>query len=99
MFTAIGTTFGAGDGSTTYALPDARGRVTAGMDNMNNVAGTGGGDAGRLTSASKAGIDGDTLGASGGVQEHLLLHKESGVPAHSHPYYDRYNNSVNRGTG
>ncbi len=99
LFTAIGTTFGAGDGSTTYALPDARGRVTAGMDNMNNVAGTGGGDAGRLTSASKAGIDGDTLGASGGVQEHLLLHEESGVPAHSHPYYDRYNNSVNRGTG
>jgi microcystin-dependent protein len=99
LFTVIGTTFGAGDGSTTYALPDARGRTIAGMDNMNNVAGTGGGDAGRLTSASKAGIDGDTLGASGGVQEHPLLHEESGVPAHSHPYYDRYNNSVNRGTG
>ena len=27
LFTAIGTTFGAGDGSTTFALPDMRGRV------------------------------------------------------------------------
>ena len=91
LFTAIGTTFGAGDGSTTFALPDLRGRVSAGKDNMDNIAGTGGGDAGRLTSTSKAGVDGDTLGASGGVQEHLLLHEESGVPAHTHPYYDRYN--------
>ena len=28
LFAAIGTTFGAGDGSTTFALPDLRGRFT-----------------------------------------------------------------------
>jgi microcystin-dependent protein len=28
LFTAIGTTFGAGDGSTTFLLPDLRGRFT-----------------------------------------------------------------------
>jgi microcystin-dependent protein len=29
LFTAIGTTYGAGDGSTTFALPDMRGRVAS----------------------------------------------------------------------
>jgi microcystin-dependent protein len=32
LFAAIGTTFGAGDGSTTFALPDCRARVTAMAD-------------------------------------------------------------------
>lgn len=30
LFAVIGTTYGAGDGSTTFALPDAKGRVIAG---------------------------------------------------------------------
>jgi microcystin-dependent protein len=30
LFTAIGTTYGAGDGSTTFTLPDLRGRVAVG---------------------------------------------------------------------
>lgn len=32
LFTAIGTTYGTGDGSTTFNLPDARGRVLRGWD-------------------------------------------------------------------
>jgi len=32
LFAAIGTTYGAGDGSTTFNLPDCRGRVTAMVD-------------------------------------------------------------------
>lgn len=43
LFAAIGTSYGAGDGTTTFNLPDCRGRVVAGKDDM------GGGDAGRLT--------------------------------------------------
>jgi len=31
LFTAIGTTYGAGDGSTTFNLPDLRGRVPVGL--------------------------------------------------------------------
>lgn len=31
LFTAIGTTYGAGNGSTTFKLPDLRGRVVAGV--------------------------------------------------------------------
>lgn len=32
LYTLIGTTYGSGDGSTTFNLPDARGRVQAGPD-------------------------------------------------------------------
>ena len=34
LFAAIGTTYGAGDGSTTFALPDLRGRIAGGKDDM-----------------------------------------------------------------
>ena len=61
----------------TIVVPDLRGRVTAGKDNM------GGAAASRLTSGSAAGIDGTTLGASGGVEEHQLTVSE--MPAHTHP--------------
>ncbi|WP_420971518.1 tail fiber protein [Bradyrhizobium sp. B120] len=44
FFAAAGTTYGTGDGTTTFNLPDLRGRVAAGVDNMGGVA------AGRLTS-------------------------------------------------
>lgn len=46
LFDVIGTTWGAGDGSTTFNLPDKRGIVTAGADNM------GGSHASRVTAAS-----------------------------------------------
>lgn len=49
LFSAISTTYGTGDGSTTFNLPDLRGRVVAGLDNM------GGTDAGRLDIANTAG--------------------------------------------
>lgn len=38
LFAAIGTTHGAGDGSATFNLPDLRGRVPAGKDNMEGTA-------------------------------------------------------------
>lgn len=72
LFLAIGTTHGAGDGSTTFNLPDLRGRTVAGKDNMGGTA------AGRLTSA----VTGSTLGAAGGAQTHTLTTAE--MPAHSH---------------
>lgn len=61
LFANIGTTHGAGDGSTTFNLPDMRGRTIFGEDDMGSVS------ADRITSAG-AGFDGDTLGASGGAQ-------------------------------
>lgn len=45
LFTIIGTTYGAGDGSTTFNVPDLRGRVTVGKTSgggFDNLAETGG---------------------------------------------------------
>jgi microcystin-dependent protein len=61
LFTAISTTYGVGDGSTTFNLPDCRGRVSAGKDDM------GGSSANRLTDQTD-GLDGDTLGDTGGTE-------------------------------
>jgi microcystin-dependent protein len=43
LFAIIGTSYGIGDGSTTFNLPDLRGRVMAGFDDMGGV------NAGRLS--------------------------------------------------
>lgn len=42
LFDAIGTTFGAGDGSTTFNLPDLSGRVAIGVSASHALASTGG---------------------------------------------------------
>lgn len=75
LFTAISTTYGSGDGSTTFNLPDLRGRVIAGQDDM------GGTSANRLTDQS-GGLNGDTLGDTGGSETHTLTTSE--MPAHTH---------------
>jgi microcystin-dependent protein len=62
LFSLIGTTYGAGDGSTTFNLPDLTGRVLAMKE----------GTATRLTTAG-GGVDGGTLGATGGQQNRTLL--------------------------
>jgi microcystin-dependent protein len=66
LFTLLSTTYGTGDGSTTFNLPDLRGRVAAGKDDM------GGSAASRLTTAGSA-VDGATLGAVGGAQNVALI--------------------------
>lgn len=65
LFNTIGTTYGIGDGSTTFNLPDCRGRISAGVDNMGGTA------ANRITSAG-SGIAGTTLGATGGAQNQII---------------------------
>lgn len=75
LFSTIGTTYGAGDGSTTFALPDLRGRTIAGEDDMGGTA------ANRLTSGG-AGINGATLGATGGTETHTLTSAQ--MPTHTH---------------
>lgn len=39
LFAVIGTTYGVGDGSTTFNLPDMRGEFLRGLDNMGTAAG------------------------------------------------------------
>jgi len=76
LFTVLSTTYGIGDGSTTFNLPDMRGRVGAGKDDMGGTA------ASRLTSTVLTASN--TLGATGGTQTHTLT--EAQMPAHSHTY-------------
>lgn len=76
LFAAIGTVFGIGDGSTTFNLPDLRGRVCAGADNM------GGSSAGRLNNSTSGGVDGSAVGNSGGGQDNTLTTDQ--LATHSH---------------
>ena len=52
LFQAIGVTYGVGDNSTTFNLPDFRGRFARYMDNMGTAAGAAGRDTGRVLSGT-----------------------------------------------
>lgn len=70
LFAEIGTTHGVGDGSTTFNVPDGRGRVDIQID----------GAANRITSASTNGANADTLGGTGGnenMPEHVHMQRSS----------------------
>ena len=63
LFNAIGTQYNTGgESSSDFRLPDTRGRVLMGLDNM------GGTSANRVTATVA-----DTLGGSGGAESHTLL--------------------------
>jgi microcystin-dependent protein len=65
VHTGINAPFGDGDGTTTFNVPDLRGRATAGRDDMGDTS------ANRLTGQTN-GVDGDVLGAAGGAETHAL---------------------------
>lgn len=73
LWRVIGITYGAGDGISTFNLPDLRGRVPVGVD----------GAAGRLTSTAPL-SNADLLGQSGGFESHVLTTAESGMAGHTH---------------
>lgn len=75
LFSLYGTTYGAGDGSTTFNIPDLRGRVVAGKDDM------GGSAASRLTSSFFGGAA-TNLGATGGSESHALTTAQ--LASHTH---------------
>lgn len=75
LFAVISTQWGVGDGVTTFNLPDCRGRVIAGQDDMGGVS------ANRLTGLS-GGVNGDTFAAVGGFETHTLIIAE--LAAHVH---------------
>ena len=82
LFAITSTTYGVGNGSTTFNVPDLRGRVVAGQDDM------GGSSANRLTDQT-GGVNGDTLGDSGGLETHTLTTDQ--LAAHTHGTYQLWN--------
>jgi microcystin-dependent protein len=93
LWDVIGTTYGAGDGSTTFNLPDLRGRVAAGKDNMGGTA------ANRLTNSGTGnpGINGALLGGAGGVDRHTLTTAQ--MPSHLHTYSRAQSDEGGTGSG
>jgi len=79
LFAVLSTTYGVGDGSTTFNLPDKRGRASFGKDDM------GGSSANRITDQT-GGWNGDTLGATGGTETHTLTTAQ--LASHSHTISD-----------
>lgn len=69
LFDAIGTSFGAGDGSSTFNLPNLLGRIPIGVGQGNTAEGGG-------TGTNR------TLGASGGAETHVQTLAE--LAAHTH---------------
>ena len=74
LFAVIGTIYGAGDGITTFNVPDLRGRAIVGLDDM-------GSGAANVISDVRARV----LGGVFGEEKHQLTVAE--MPSHSHAYY------------
>ena len=82
LFAAIGTTYGAGDGSTTFNVPDMRGRVPVGVGT-----GTGGGASGTGLPAGGSALTARARAAWLGGETHTLTTDE--MPLHTHTQQTR----------
>jgi len=85
LFAVIGTTYGSGDDSTTFNLPDLRGRVVAGL--------------GESLLSATADTLGEDNGLIADTKEHTLSIDE--MPSHNHTYNNSNNPSsqAQGGTG
>lgn len=72
LFANLGTVYGVGDGTTTFNLPDKRGRVSVGIGSDSSTGG-------RITAATSASI---TLGGAFGAETQTL--DVTQMPSHSH---------------
>jgi Microcystin-dependent protein len=81
LFAVIGTTYGAGDGSTTFGLPDLRGEFIRGLDNGRGV------DAGRTLGSSQ----GDENKAH---RHQFLMQRSKGAASSAMPLVNGGNNNL-----
>lgn len=77
LFAVWGTSYGAGNGSTTFTKRDDRNRAKFGKGDMGGAT-----DAGLITSTTFS-PDGKTLGATGGAQ--TVTPTTATMPSHNHP--------------
>jgi microcystin-dependent protein len=80
LFALIGSTYDVtSPGAGNFRVPDLRGRVIAGVDNM------GGSDAGRLSWQNVLGTVGpSSISTDGGAQNHILTPGETALRTHAH---------------
>jgi microcystin-dependent protein len=76
LFTAIGTTYGAGNGSTTFALPDMRSRVPVGVGQASGLT--------NRTLGGTVGTEGHTVASSNISQFSTGNMSANSTHAHSH---------------
>lgn len=86
LFAVIGTSFGAGNGTTSFNIPDFRGRSGVGFDSGNAT--------GRMTGLT-GGVNASAIGNNGGEQAHVLVVAELAIhnhgitdPSHNHNHAD-----------
>ena len=85
LFTKWGTKYGAGDGTTTFGMPDLRGRILGGRDNI------GGTDANRLASVPAASGTRLTTGSVLGENLHTLTSAENATHFHTMNFTNNFN--------
>jgi len=89
LFALIGTTYGSGDGSTMFNVPDLRGRVIAGFDSLSGtfgvLGGTGGAESVALTGAETGSHSHDVASHTHAIDHnHASATSASGGAAHTH---------------
>ena len=81
LFALVGTSYGVGDGATTFNLPDYRGRTIVGLDNL------GGSSANRITDANADSLNNTGWGdetVAGSITINPVTLSTSNIPAHRH---------------
>nr|WP_288912130.1 phage tail protein [uncultured Pseudomonas sp.] len=96
LFSAIGTRFGVGDGSTTFNLPDARGEFIRGWDDGRNL------DPGRVFGTRQATQNlshtHTATVAAGGAHTHTVSGTAASAGQHTHTAPRAQNNDVGNGS-
>jgi microcystin-dependent protein len=77
LFAVIGTTYGNGDGTTTFNVPDLRGRIPFGVAANSSTASP-------LNGATFGSGNFHTLASSGGQENHLITAAQTPVKDHTH---------------
>ena len=86
LFAIVGTTYGAGDGSSTFALPDLQDNVAIGKSNNKALASTGGAN----TVAATGNVGGSTANAT-------LTESQLGSHDHASPLRSGHSNLARQG--
>jgi len=82
LFAVVGTTYGSGDGSSTFGLPDLQDNVAVGKSDNKALASTGGAN----TVANSGSVSTTVTGNVGGSTANATL-SESQLASHDHQFY------------